>query len=85
MLTKTQKIILQNCDECMSEQCAICKHEPCPECVDDCDHPDCLLPGENIHPTYHVKLLEKTHTCVFERCKKHKNLETIIDLKDING
>lgn len=66
---------LQSCDECASEQCAICGHEPCPECLDDCDHADCLIPGKTPNS------LDKTHTCIFQRCPKHSRFATkVVDV-----
>ena len=66
------------CEDCMSQACAICGHPPCPMCLDDCDHPDCLEPGK---PPLEEALF-KTHTCVFTHCDKHKRLATpVIDLE----
>lgn len=55
------------CDECALATCAVCGHEPCPFCCDDCDHQDCLkaeAPGSST--------LVKTHECIFEACAAHR-------------
>lgn len=39
--------------------CEICGHPPCPGCVDDCDHRDCMKPGPE------PDSLVKTHVCVY--------------------
>lgn len=54
-----------NCAVCMSAVCAVCGHEPCPVCVDDCDHQNCIdWPDDGGNG-------KKTHTCVFVRCPEH--------------
>ena len=60
------------CDACAEATCAICGHEPCPCCVDCCDHDACLValkdtPGGGGDPTE----LVKTHECVFQPCPAH--------------
>jgi hypothetical protein len=65
-LTDEQREELSDCEECMSARCAICGHEPCPVCTDDCDVGDCI--------EWHGDGGTKTHTCVFVRCARHAEL-----------
>jgi hypothetical protein len=56
------------CDECSDMKCAVCGHIRCPVCVDDCDHPDCIV-WDKYGGT-------KTHECQFGYCETHKPKET---------
>ena len=61
------------CDACSEAKCAICGHEPCPCCVDCCDHDACLVEdraglGGGGDPTE----LVKTHECRFTPCDLHR-------------
>lgn len=71
--------LLSDCNECMAEMCAICRHPPCPECLDDCDDINCLVEKEST-PSKEFPVdavfLEKTHQCVFHRCEKHRKYAT---------
>ena len=68
------------CDDCAEVHCAVCGHEPCPCCLDCCDHPDCLVEDKSVEyegtPEEHTQglgiALKKTHTCSFTPCEKHK-------------
>ena len=64
-LTEEQRDELADCQQC--SRCTVCNHEPCPVCVDDCDHHDCLVQIEG------TDRLEKTHVCQFKRCDVHKD------------
>ena len=56
------------CDACAEAKCSVCGHEPCPACVDCCDHTDCL---EKTEEGPHGNL-KKTHECVFTACPEHR-------------
>jgi len=68
-LTDEQREELSGCAECMAALCAVCGHEPCPVCVDDCDDAECILWS-------HGKGTKK-HVCVFARCAKHTAFEIV--------
>jgi|GEM_PF-4832741 hypothetical protein len=53
------------CDDCAETKCAICGHEPCPMCIDDCDHPECIVWEGRGHSSL-------THRCKFTPCEKHR-------------
>ena len=59
-----------DCDACSEVLCAVCGHEPCPMCMDDCDHGDCLVPVSD-----GSKRLNKTHVCRFQPCPAHRARE----------
>ena len=53
-----------DCDACSEVKCSICGHEPCPVCLDCCDHTDCIAwdaKGSGI----------KKHKCDFVPCAEH--------------
>ena len=56
------------CGVCEEAKCAVCGHEPCPCCVDCCDHPDCLVDA----PQLGENALDKTHDCRFTPCERHR-------------
>ena len=57
---------LSDCNACMAALCSVCGHPPCPVCVDDCDHTDCI--------TWTKTSGKKTHVCEFVRCAEHAAL-----------
>jgi len=64
-LTEEQRETLGSCDACMAATCTVCGHTPCPVCVDDCDHHDCI--AWNLETDSGTK----KHVCVFARCPEH--------------
>jgi hypothetical protein len=60
-----QRETLAGCDDCMAATCRVCGHTPCPACIDDCDHYDC------IEWNLETDSGKKKHVCVFARCPKH--------------
>lgn len=65
MISDEQREELGGCETCMTALCDVCGHEPCPVCVDDCDHPDCIEWNEQTGSG------TKKHVCIFKRCEKH--------------
>ena len=51
------------CDACAEVRCATCDHEPCPACIDSCDHTACTTwndKGEGM----------PNHECQFTACSR---------------
>ena len=63
------------CNDCADACCAICGHEPCPWCLNCCDHPDCLVDTQGLGIA-----LKKTHTCSFTPCSKHRQRAACVAL-----
>ena len=56
-----------SCDACAESVCAVCEHEPCSICLNDCDHSECLAASEDGKNT-----LKKNHVCSFTPCEQHR-------------